>query len=202
MRLGIFGGSFDPVHLGHLLLAETCREQCQLDEVWFLPASLPPHKRTRRLASDQDRLEMLKLAIAGHQAFRVSTLEIERGGISYTVETLANIRQEQPDTELFFLMGADSLVELPTWKDPQRICELAIPLVVRRAGSPVPDLEVFAAIASSVRREEISRYQIEMPVIEISSTDLRERARHHRSLRYQIPRAVERYIETQALYRE
>ena len=145
---------------------------------------------------------MLRLAIAGHQAFRVSTLEIERGGISYTVETLANIRQEQPDTELFFLMGADSLVELPTWKDPQRICELAIPLVVRRAGSPVPDLEVFAAIASSVRREEISRYQIEMPVIEISSTDLRERARHHRSLRYQIPRAVERYIETQALYRE
>ena len=112
---------------------------------------------------------MLRLAIAGHQAFRVSTLEIERGGISYTVETLANIRQEQPDTELFFLMGADSLVELPTWKDPQRICELAIPLVVRRAGSPVPDLEVFAAIASSVRREEISRYQIEMPVIEISS---------------------------------
>ncbi|HAY79266.1 MAG TPA: nicotinic acid mononucleotide adenylyltransferase [Planctomycetaceae bacterium] len=202
MRLGIFGGTFDPVHVGHLLLAETCREQCELDAIWFVPAAFPPHKLTRKIASDKDRIEMLQLATAGHPSFQISTVEIDRGGVSYTAETLTHIQQQHPEAELFFLMGADSLAELATWKDPQRICELAIPLVVRRAGSPTPDLAVFNTLASPTRLTEISRYQVEMPVLEISSTDLRERAGHQRSLRYQVPRAVECYIETQRLYRD
>ena len=118
MRLGIFGGSFDPVHYGHLLLAESCREQCRLDEVWFVPAAAPPHKRSRELTAGQHRIEMLRLAVGGHAAFQVSTLEIERGGLSYTVDTLAEIQQHQPAAELFLLMGADSLVDLPSWREP------------------------------------------------------------------------------------
>src|SRR6185295_4732710 len=93
-RLGIFGGSFDPVHYGHLLLAECCREQCRLDEVWFVPAAVPPHKQGRELTPAEQRIEMLQLAIGGHTAFKVSRLEIDRGGVSFTVDTLAELRRE------------------------------------------------------------------------------------------------------------
>ncbi len=115
MRLGILGGTFDPVHYGHLLLAEQTREQCGLDRIWFLPAAVPPHKRSAPLTPGARRIEMLRLAIAGHEAFEVSTLEIDRGGVSYTLDTLSAVRQQQPEAELFFLMGADSLRDLPTW---------------------------------------------------------------------------------------
>src|SRR5690349_9388812 len=109
MRLGLLGGSFDPVHYGHLILAECCREQCHLDAVWFVPAAIPPHKQNHTLSAAADRIEMLKLAIGGHEAFSVYTGEIDRGGVSYTVDTLQQLHDEQPDRELFFLMGADSL---------------------------------------------------------------------------------------------
>ncbi len=138
-RLGIFGGSFDPVHYGHLLLAETCREQCQLDQVWLLPAASAPHKVQKQTAGAKHRVAMLQLAVGGHKAMQVSTVEIDRGGVSYTFETLTTIREQYPDTELFFLMGADSLEDLPHWRQPQTICELAVPVVVRRAGSAEPD---------------------------------------------------------------
>ena len=118
-RLGIFGGSFDPVHYAHLLLAESCREQCNLDEVWLLPAASAPHKLQRQPTSARHRVEMLRLAIGGHRALHVSTLEIDRGGISYTFETLEAIHQQSPETELFFLMGADSLEDLPHLAQPR-----------------------------------------------------------------------------------
>ena len=138
MRLGIFGGSFDPVHYGHLLLAECCREQLELDEVWFLPAAIPPHKQSRELAPAAARAEMLELAAAGHAAFRVCRYEIDRGGVNYTADTLAHLKNEDPTRELFFLMGADSLHDLATWKDPARLCELATPIAVGR-GDVKPD---------------------------------------------------------------
>jgi nicotinate-nucleotide adenylyltransferase len=200
MRLGVFGGSFNPVHYGHLLLAECCREACALDQVWLIPAAVPPHKQGQVLAPAKARLEMLELALAGNEHLRPSALEVERGGISYTVETLAAIRAEQPDAELFLLMGADSLHDLFTWREPRRICELAIPVVVRRRASAEPDLSVLAPLVSAQRLAEIGRIQVEMPIVELSSTDLRERAAAGRSLRYRTPRAVERYIETHALY--
>ena len=125
MRIGIFGGSFDPVHFGHLLLAECCREQGQLDAVWFLPAAIPPHKQQQReLTPAQNRIEMLELAIGGHPAFSVSRYETDRGGVNYTVETLAHFRDEDPARELFFLLGADMFRDLPQWRQPERICEL------------------------------------------------------------------------------
>jgi nicotinate-nucleotide adenylyltransferase len=200
MRLGIYGGSFDPVHYGHLLLAECAREQLRLDEVWLMPAAVPPHKQEREQAPARARLEMLELALAGNDCMRASNLEIERGGVSYTVETLSAIRDLHSDASLFLLMGADSLRDLPTWREPARICELAITAVVRRGGAPEPDFSVLSPFVSPDRLAEIRASQIEMPLIELSSTDLRERAAAGQSLRYRTPRAVEKYIETHGLY--
>jgi nicotinate-nucleotide adenylyltransferase len=200
MRLGIFGGSFNPVHYGHLLLAESCREACALDEVWLVPAAVPPHKLGDLLAPGKARLEMLELALAGNEQLRPSSIELDRGGVSYTVETLARIGEAKPGATLFLLMGADSLEDLPTWREPERICALATPVVVRRAGSPEPDFAALAPLVSAERLAEIRGWQVEMPLVEISSTDLRERAAAGRSLRYRTPRAVEKYIETHRLY--
>ncbi|MEX2174020.1 MAG: nicotinate-nucleotide adenylyltransferase [Pirellulaceae bacterium] len=202
MRLGIFGGSFNPVHYGHLLLAECCRETCALDEVWLIPAAVPPHKQSQSLAPAKARLEMLELALAGNERLRACSLEVERGGVSYTVDTLATIAAERSGIELFLLMGADSLYDLVNWRQPSRICELATPIVVRRSGAPLPDLEVLSAFVSSARLDEIRRTQVEMPIVELSSTDLRQRAASGHSLRYRTPRAVEQYIQTHGLYQE
>jgi nicotinate-nucleotide adenylyltransferase len=202
MRLGLYGGSFDPVHYGHLLLAECCREALRLDEVWLIPAAVPPHKQARELATAKQRVEMLELALAGHEQIKVSRLELDRGGVSYTVETLSSVKELLPEATVLLLMGADSLHDLPTWREPGRICELAIPAVVRRGGSPEPDFSVLAPLVSPERLVEIRSAQVEMPLVELSSTDLRQRAASGQSLRYRTPRAVEKYIETQGLYRE
>lgn len=201
MRLGIFGGSFDPVHCGHLLLAESCREVCRLDCVWFLPAAAAPHKRERRTASARQRVEMLRLAIGGHPGLDVSTLEIDRGGVSYTVDTLESLHNAQPDTELFLLMGADTLVDLPNWRAPARICELAVPVAVGRAGSPAPDYSLLSHLVSADRLDYFRQYYVHMPIVELTSTDIRERVAAGQSIRYRTPRAVEKYIETNGLYR-
>jgi nicotinate-nucleotide adenylyltransferase len=202
MKIGILGGSFDPVHLGHLLVAETCREQCRLDEVWFLPAAQPPHKLHRSLTAASHRLAMLQLAVAGHPALRVSPLEVDRGGISYTVQTLRELNSRHPEAEWFFLMGADSLQDLPTWREPAAICRLAIPVVVRRAGSAEPDLAVLKHVTTPERLEAIRQNQVEMPMVEFSSTAIRQAIGAGRSIRYQTPRAVEMYIEAHGLYRQ
>ncbi|MEO8497072.1 MAG: nicotinate-nucleotide adenylyltransferase [Planctomycetota bacterium] len=200
-KLGIFGGSFDPIHYGHLLLAETCREQCRLDRVLLVPAAVPPHKQSREMTAGRDRIEMVRLAIGGHEHLAVSTIEIDRGGVSYTVDTLAALAEQQPGSSLFFLMGADSLKDLPTWREPRRLCELAVPLVVRRAGLPEPDFSLISHLVTPARLDEIRAHQVEMPIIELSSTEIRQRVASGLSIRYRTPRAVEKFIETQALYR-
>lgn len=202
MRLGIFGGSFNPVHYGHLLLAEACREQARLNEVWFVPNALSPLKQDQPPVAAKHRVEMLQLAIGGHDSFRLSTVEIDRGGISYTVDTLTEIAAQQPKAELYFLMGGDSLVDLPKWRDPRRICELALPLVVRRHGSPEPQYDVVASLLAAERLEMVRQMTVDMPIIELSASDLRRRAAAGLSLRYRTPRAVEKYIETHRLYAE
>jgi nicotinate-nucleotide adenylyltransferase len=191
MRLGVFGGSFDPVHFGHLLLAECCREQIGLDRVWFVPTAAQPHKLNGPVASAAQRLDMLRLAIGGHSAFEVSTLELDRGGVSYTVETLEAVRREQPAAELFLLMGADSLCDFPTWREPARICELAIPVAVRRAGAAEPDYAQIAGLMSATRLAEIERFRVEMPAVDFSASDIRRRVAAGSSIRYRTPRAVE-----------
>ncbi|APW62156.1 nicotinate (nicotinamide) nucleotide adenylyltransferase [Paludisphaera borealis] len=134
MRLGLFGGTFDPIHLGHLILAEQCREACGLERVWFVVAGEPPHKRGPARTPVAHRLEMARLAVAGHSAFEVSDIEAVRPGPHYSVETLAEVQRLRPADDLFFLIGADSLVDLPTWREPDRITQLATIVVVNRPG--------------------------------------------------------------------
>lgn len=200
MRLGIFGGSFNPVHLGHLLLAEYCREAVRLDQVWFVPAAQPPHKQDQQLAPAADRVQMLKLAIGGHRSFEVWTHEIDRGGVSYTYETLEHLREIRPDDELFLLIGADSLEDLPRWRQPATVLALASPVVVGRVGSPI-DWESLARLVDAPRLESFARLAVTMPLIELSSTEMRRRVQAGLSICYQTPRAVEKYIETAKLYR-
>ena len=201
MRLGIFGGSFDPIHYGHLLLAECCREQCRLDRIVFLPAATPPHKRDRALTPAAMRLEMIELAIAGNEAFEVSRHEIDRGGVNYTVDTLAHFHEQRPGDELFFLMGADMFYDLPLWREAARVCELATPIVVRRPGASDLNFDHLANVATASRIEAIHSNQVEMPLVDISSTDIRRRVADGRTIRYQTPRSVEMFIVTQGLYR-
>jgi nicotinate-nucleotide adenylyltransferase len=202
MRLGLFGGTFDPVHYGHLLLAECCREQCRLDEVWFLPAATPPHKQSRPLTPATQRIEMLQLAVGGHQPFQVCPLEIERGGVSYTVDTLAELARQEPGRELFFLLGADSLDDLPHWREPARLCQLAVPVAVCRPGAPPPNYDVLAPLVPPERLAEIRRHLVNMPQIGLSSREIRSRIAAGEGIRFRTPRAVEKYIESHQLYRQ
>ena len=180
MRVGIFGGTFDPIHSGHLVLAEQCREQCKLDEVWFVPAALPPHKLTAAITSPKSRCEMIEFAITGNPAFRLSKIELDRTGPSFTVTTLEQLHLQEGGQELFLLIGADSLKDLPHWREPARILELATVVAVNRGDRPLP---------------------ITMPGIDISSTDIRGRVQERRSIRYLVPRAVEMYIHERGLFR-
>jgi nicotinate-nucleotide adenylyltransferase len=198
MRLGLLGGSFNPVHYGHLLLAETAREDCRLDQVWFVPAAVPPHKQSRSLAEGKHRVEMLKLAIGGHPQLDVATIELDRGGVSYTVETLTALTS--PNRELFLILGSDALLDLPNWRQPERICELATLIVARRPGAGPVSLDCLAAVVPEERRRHFARHQIEMPRLDLSSSDIRRRVAAGRSIRYRTPRGVEEYIRAQGLY--
>ncbi|HZV04929.1 MAG TPA: nicotinate-nucleotide adenylyltransferase [Gemmataceae bacterium] len=201
MRVGIFGGTFDPVHTGHLILAEQCREQGRLDEVWFVPAAHPPHKDEPTLTRFEQRVEMLALAIAGNPAFRIDELEKERPGPSYTVDTLAELRRRHPAHEFLLLIGSDTLLDLPHWHQPLRVLEQASLLVTTRPGSPVLTAVQLREQLHLPEQTPLRLEMIETPQIDISSRDLRRRAALGRSLRYFLPRAVECYIHDKRLYR-
>jgi nicotinate-nucleotide adenylyltransferase len=200
MRIGVFGGSFDPVHRGHLLLADCCWQQAQLDRVEFVPAAQQPLKPRGPIASESDRAEMLRIATTDRPEFSVSTIEFDRGGVSYTVDTLRQLRVEHPDAELFFLMGADSLADFPHWREPAQICRLATPLVVRRAESPEPDFESLRPFVAPARLQEIRAAQVEMPATPISSSQIRRLVAEGGAWRPLVPTAVAQYIEKGRLY--
>jgi nicotinate-nucleotide adenylyltransferase len=199
MRIGLFGGSFDPLHLGHLILAEQCREQARLDQVWFVPAATSPLKQHGPVGSNRQRLEMLQIGLAGHDAFRVEDCELERGGISYTVETLKQLQAAHPGNDWFLMIGGDSLADFNRWKEPAEICRLALPLVYQRPGF-VASLEILRPLVSSERFAAIEQHAVTARQIEISSTDLRRRIATGQSIRYLVPRAVEVYLLNQKLY--
>jgi len=184
-----------------LLVAETVCEQIGLDKVLFIPAFQSPLKLDYPPTVGRARSEMLQLATGGHPSFELDERELTRGGVSYTVDTLRELRSEQPDTEWFLLMGADSLVDLGRWKEPSQICNLAIPVVVARGGSPQPDLETIGQFVDADRMALIRQYIVNMPQMEISSQDLRTRIQNKKSIRYQVPASVEAYIKTHNLYR-
>ncbi len=197
MRLGLFGGTFDPIHLGHLILAEQCREACSLDRVWFVVTGAPPHKPGGRTAVTH-RLEMARIAVAGHRAFAVSEIEASRPGPHYSVETLESVRRDSPNDELYFLIGADSLADLPSWREPVRIAQLATIVVVNRPGME----EVDPATLPGFGPGSHPLVSVSIPPIGIASSDLRARLAQGRSVRYLVPRGVEAYIEAQGLYRD
>ena len=204
MRIGVFGGSFDPVHLGHLIAAECCREQAGLDRVLFVPAAVPPHKQDRQLSPAADRVEMLRLAVGGHDAFAVSTLEIDRGGVSFTVDTLAVLHETHPADELFLLLGPDAIVGFPTWREPTRILDLAAPLVMMR--EVIDDLSMIAGdarLATLIGQERLAAIlsaAVRLPAIGIRASDLRAAVAAGRSIRFRTPRAVEAYVAAHRLY--
>lgn len=193
MRLGLFGGTFDPIHLGHLILAEECRDACGLDEVWFIVTATPPHKRGER-TSVRHRLAMARLAVEDRPGFAVSEIEAHTDGPHYSYQTIERLRAERPGDELFFLIGADSLNDLPTWRHPERIAREATIVVVNRPGA---ETTREPGLGQGVRPFRF----VTVPGIGISSTDLRTRVAAGRTIRFQVPLEVERYIGEHELYR-
>ncbi|MBL8822324.1 MAG: nicotinate-nucleotide adenylyltransferase [Planctomycetia bacterium] len=190
MRVGIFGGSFDPVHIGHLILAEQCLEQGMLDRVDFVPAPRPPHKAQGTHASFEQRAQMLSAALQGHSQFSVNTCEQNRPGLSYTVDTLRHLHTSEPGNEWYLILGMDSVHDLETWRDPQGIAKLCTLMIVKRPGIKLDEPP-----------EYFRSHYVDAPLIEISSTDIRQRVADQRSIRYLVPDSVRTIIEKEKWYR-
>ena len=200
MRLGIFGGSFDPVHIGHVQLVVTCRDQVPLDKVWLMPAARQPFKLQGPHATDDQRCAMLGLAIADQQRIHVSRIEIDRSGVSFTVDTLREIAVTQPHDDLFLLLGADTLADLPSWREAEVICRLATPIVVSRAGEAPVDFDILAGIVPTGRTEQIRKRRIDMPPVDVSSSVIRRRIADGGSIAGMVPPAVADFIIDRGLY--
>lgn len=197
-KLGVFGGTFDPIHLAHLIVAEQARDQLGLDKLILLPAAIPPHKQQREISDGKHRLEMTRLAAADNPAFEVSDLELRRKGLSYTAETLRLLHEEHPDDELFLLLGGDSLADLPNWYRPNEIRRLATLAVAARPGAAIQQPGDLPIISSDSDGKGV--LVVNIPQMEISSTDIRQRIAVGRSIRYLVPAAVEAYIVAHGLY--
>ena len=199
MRIGIFGGTFDPVHMGHLILAEQCRAQAGLDEVWFIPSYTPPHKAEKGVTRFEQRCDMLELAVAGHPAFRVDRIEKELPEPSYTARTLEHLHAAHPGSEFFLLMGSDCLPDLPGWYEPRAVIEHASLVVVPRPGVMLWTAERLAQ-ALGVAVSAVRLRFVACPMIEIASRELRRAVADGMSVRYLVPRAVEEYARERKLY--
>jgi nicotinate-nucleotide adenylyltransferase len=197
-RLGIFGGTFDPIHIGHLIIATELRHALRLDRVLFVPSGHPPHKADQAVSPNADRLAMLHLAIADNAAFAISTLDLDRPGPSYTSDLLAMLHDQHPTAQLVFLMGEDSLRDLPIWHQPERIVSLAeIGVAIR------PEIET--DLETIYQRVPAARGRITIiptTLIDISASELRRRVRDGGPIRYQVLDSVESYIMTNELYRK
>jgi nicotinate-nucleotide adenylyltransferase len=204
-RVGILGGTFDPVHYGHLVVAQQVREALELDRVFFVPAALPPHKLDEEVAPAADRVAMVELAIAGNSAFAMSAIELERQGPSYTVDTLDELAGEaarqRVAREFYFILSVEALAGLSTWHEPARLLELTRLAVVQRPGAPLPNQIQLGGMlpggAASIARVEC----VDTVPLAHSSSDVRARAISGRSIRYLVPPAVEAYIRDHRLYR-
>ena len=199
MRIGILGGTFDPVHLGHLLIAEESRTSLDLDSVLFVPAGRPWLKEGQALTEASHRVRMVEMAIASNPCFQVRRNEVDRAGLSYTVDTLEELGSElPPDTEFYFILGLDAFEHFHRWKEPERVLQLCRLVVVSRPG-----------YADEERDQVMARYWDRsdricvLPVhnVDFSATEIRRRASEGISFRYQVPEAVEEYILEQGLYR-
>lgn len=200
-RLGIYGGSFDPVHIGHLVMAELVRQECKLNKVLFIPAGNPPHKTNRQLAPALERYDMVQLAIEGNPYFEVSSIEIEREGKSFTIDTLKELREIYSSSwEFWLIIGMDSLLEIKTWRKVDEIVKICNLAVYARPGY---SLDANRKEIETLRRElgDIEIAFVPGPLIGISSTEIRQRIRANKSIRYLVPEAVQAYIQEHSLYK-
>lgn len=193
MKVGIMGGTFDPIHIGHLIAAQIACEQAGLDEVWFMPTNVPPHKENAPLASAEQRLQMVKLAVDAHPYFRPLDIELRKGGISYTIDTVKLLREEQPGIHFSYIIGADMVQFLPKWYKIEELTVLITFIGLMRPGYilDLEDLPVHIQQAVSLA---------EMPLIELSSTRIRSRKAKGQSIRYMVPDRVYEYIEENGIY--
>lgn len=199
--IALFGGTFDPVHHGHLIVGRAVMEQLQFERVVFIPAASPPHKLGRRLTDASHRLEMTRLAVAGEPGFEVSDIETRRTGPSYTIHTVeAFFEQVGPDAELAWIIGGDSLPELHSWYQIERLVDACRIVTAARPGYETPDLQPLRATLPAERVERLIADVLTTPRIDISATDIRRRAREGRSVRYLVPDAVAEYISAHDLY--
>lgn len=191
MRLGILGGTFNPPHIGHLIVAENVREQLTLDKIIFIPSFTPPHKVEIADATPQQRFEMVELAIKNNKNFLAYDIEIGRKGKSYTIDTINALVLLHPQARFYFIIGMDNLTEFATWKSPQEIISKVDLVVVNRPGYEKPV------------KNEFSRYAIflRVPNIDISSSDIRKRVKFQRTIRYLVHPDVEKYITQKGLYK-
>lgn len=214
-RIGILGGTFNPVHYGHLAAAEEVRDRLKLDRILFIPSAIPPHKHEENVPAEH-RMEMVRLALAGNAFFEPSDLEIRRGGRSYTIDTVETLLQLYPGAALFFITGLDSFLEIQTWNRWDRLVTLCSFVVLSRPGYRFGDLAKMdfmkpaVAELSGLDRGERSQWVVKsggltaflemIPLYDISSTDIRKRTREGRSIKYHLPEAVETYIINHKLY--
>ncbi len=196
-RIGLFGGTFDPIHYGHLRLAEEAREFAQLDQVLFIPAARSPFRLEEPLTDAEHRLAMVRLAIASNPAFAVSEIEIQRGGISYTIDTVEALQQQYPEGELFLILGADSLQGFPQWYQAERLAQKASLLAGARP--PYEETTLWQSLPDWVRRRTLL---VPMTPLAISASAIRQKVREGRSIRYLTPDDVIEYIQNNHLYAE
>jgi nicotinate-nucleotide adenylyltransferase len=200
MRIGILGGSFDPPHIGHLWIAEAVREALKLDEIRWIPAAISPLKPDGPVASNEQRRQMVALAVSGCAEYLVDDRELNRGDVSYTVDTLQGLKTEFPKAEFFLIMGSDSLASLQQWHQPKRLLELATLVVLQRGADDDIDFNVLSGLTSETQIQRIRESQVAMPLIELSSSEIRERLRNGHSIRFRTSRSVEAYIKAEKLY--
>jgi nicotinate-nucleotide adenylyltransferase len=200
MNVGILGGTFDPIHIGHLIAAEEARVQLNLDEVLFIPAGQPWLKSNKEIVAISHRVEMVRRAISDNKHFKLSTVEVDRPGDSYSVDTMKSLRRLYGDkAELFFIIGQDSLQTFPKWKSPESLIKLCRLVVMDRPQAPPLGMTLLEQAVPGITQRLI---QLHMPWIGVSSTDIREHVARDRSIHYLVPPGVEEYIELHRLYRD
>ncbi|MCG3126940.1 MAG: putative nicotinate-nucleotide adenylyltransferase [Phycisphaerae bacterium] len=197
----LFGGSFDPVHLGHLIIARAVAEQLGLSQVILIPSARPPHKDASQLTHAAHRLEMCRLAVAGDAMFNVSDWELHQPGRNYTLNTVNHFRAQRPGSRVFWLIGMDSLAELVTWYRVADLVAACTIVTAGRPGRPWPDLSALQALIGADAVVHIRRHVLDTPLVDISATQVRQRVAEGRSIRYLVPDAVGEYIASHGLYR-
>ena len=197
MRLGIFGGTFDPVHQGHMVIAEQVMSELNLDHVFFVPAGIPPHKEASSVrASSEDRFAMVEAAVAGNERFSVDRVEVEAGRPMHSVETVAILKERSPEEEWFFIMGADEVSNLLAWKDPDRLLEQVVMVAATRPGYDLSKLDHLEAALRNFDRI----FPVECTRVDISATGIRRRMLQGKSIRYLVPEGVYAIIDQRRLY--